>query len=56
MLRCCPQGLHMAVLENAVAAVPTFSFYRGADRVGAFGGANKDQLMSKLQQLRSGEA
>jgi hypothetical protein len=36
--------------------VPTFVFYRGEDKVGVFIGADKGQLLSKLQQLRAGEA
>ena len=35
-----------------MVGVPNFAFFRGGERVGAFRGAKKDQLLGKLQQLQ----
>ena len=43
------------MLENFIGSVPTFIFYKGADKVGIFSGAGKEELQSKLRQLQSGE-
>ncbi|GAB4816854.1 hypothetical protein N2152v2_003900 [Parachlorella kessleri] len=48
-------ALQTAVTENLIGSVPTFIFYRGADRVGVLIGADKEPLQAKLRQLHSEE-
>lgn len=45
------QAISAAVMENSVAAVPTFIGFHGPDRVTAFSGADKAQLRRLALEL-----
>lgn len=45
-----------AIVEaNKVVGVPNFAFFLGGEKVGAFRGAKKDQLLATLQQLQAAQ-
>lgn len=49
------QELQPAVAANGVVGVPNFSFYLAGEKVAAFRGAKKDQLLSKVQHLQQAQ-
>lgn len=45
------QAMHSIVMEHSIAAVPTFVAYKGAERQGAFSGADRAELRRLVEQL-----